>query len=45
VIAKIRERLSVSKQVMQKFDMAKFSLKLYDLESKEQFQLESQTGL
>jgi hypothetical protein len=41
VVAKIRERLRVSKQIMQKFCMERFSLKkLNEVDSKEQDQVE-----
>jgi hypothetical protein len=40
VVAKLRERLSVSKRVAQKFDMQRFDLrKLNDAEVKEQYQV------
>jgi hypothetical protein len=40
VAAKLRERLSVSKRVAQKFDMQRFDLrKLNDAEVKEQYQV------
>jgi hypothetical protein len=46
VAAKLRERLSVSKRVAQKFDMHRFGLrKLNDAEVKEQCQVKLQTGL
>jgi hypothetical protein len=39
-LQKLWERLSVSKQAMQKFDMGKFNLKkLNDIEVKEQYQV------
>ena len=41
VVAKVRERLAVSKQVAQKLDGEKFNLrKLKDLEVKKQYQIE-----
>jgi hypothetical protein len=41
VIAKLRERLAVSKQAAQKFDGEKFNLrKLNELEVKEKYQIE-----
>ena len=41
VVAKVRERLAVSKQAAQKFDGERFNLrKLKDLEVKKQYQLE-----
>jgi hypothetical protein len=44
VLAKVRERLAVSKRTMQKFVVEKFSFnKLNELESKEHYQVKSQT--
>jgi hypothetical protein len=41
VVAKLRERISVSKRVRQKFDLERFGLKkLDDLEVKEKYQVE-----
>jgi hypothetical protein len=41
VVAKVRERLAVSKQRSQSFDMERFNLKkLNDVEGKEQFRVE-----
>ena len=41
VVAKVRERLAVSKQEAQKFDGERFNLrKLKDLEVKKQYQIE-----
>jgi hypothetical protein len=41
VVAKVRERLAVSKQTMQKFDMERFNLKKLDeVEGKEQYRVE-----
>jgi len=41
VVAKVRERLAVSKQAAQKFDGKKFNLrKLNDLEVRKQYQTE-----
>jgi hypothetical protein len=46
VVAKVRERLSVSKRTKQKFDMGRFKLKkLSDIEVKEQYHVKSQTCL
>jgi hypothetical protein len=46
VVAKLRERLSVSKQATQKFDMESFDLKKpNNAEVKEQYQVKSETGL
>jgi len=46
VVVKVRQRLSESKQVAQKFDMERFNFqKLDDVEVKEQYQLKSQTGV
>jgi hypothetical protein len=40
-VAKLRERISVSKQARQKFDLENFDLKkLDDLEVKEKYQVE-----
>jgi hypothetical protein len=40
VVAKVRERLAVSKQAAQKFDMERFNLwKLGELEVREQYQI------
>jgi hypothetical protein len=40
-VAKVRERISVSKQVIQKFNLERFDLrKLDDIEVKEKYQLE-----
>ena len=41
MVAKVRERLAVSKQVAQKFDMERFNLrKLNELEVRKQYQIE-----
>jgi hypothetical protein len=41
VVAKVRERLAVNKQLSQRFDMERFNLKkLNDVEGKEQFRVE-----
>jgi hypothetical protein len=41
VVAELRERISVSKQAKQKFDLERFDLKkLVDVEVKEKYQLE-----
>jgi DNA repair ATPase RecN len=41
VVAKVRERLAVSKQTMQKFDIVRFNLKKLDnVEGKEQYWVE-----
>jgi hypothetical protein len=41
VVSKFRERVAVSKQVAQKFDVARFNLrKLSDLEDRKQYQIE-----
>jgi hypothetical protein len=46
VVAEVRERLAVSKQKMQKFDMERFSLKKLDeVEGKEQHQVEISISL
>ena len=46
VVAKVRERLAVSKQTVQKLDGERFNLKkLKDLEVKKQYQIRLQTGL
>jgi DNA repair ATPase RecN len=46
VAAKLRERLSVSKQIAQKSDMQRFDLKkLNDADIKEQYWAKLQTGL
>jgi hypothetical protein len=46
VIANVRERLAVSKQAAQKFDMERFNLrKLSETEIRKQHQITSQTGL
>jgi hypothetical protein len=40
LVTKVRKRLSVSKQVLQKFDMERFNLKkLNDMEVKEEYQV------
>jgi hypothetical protein len=40
-VAKLRERISISKQVRQKFDLERFDLKkLDDIEVKEKYQVE-----
>ena len=40
VVAKVRERLAVSKRATQKFDMERFNLrKLTDLEVRKQYQI------
>ena len=45
VVAKVRERLAVSKQEAQKLDGERFNLrKLKDLEVKKQYQIEIKTG-
>jgi hypothetical protein len=46
VVAKVRERLAVSKQAAQKFDGERFNLrKLNELEVKKSVRLRLQTGL
>jgi hypothetical protein len=41
VVAKLRERISVSKLARQKFDVERFDLKkLYDVEVKEKYRVE-----
>ena len=46
VVAKVRERLAVSKQAAQKFDVEIFDLrKLNELEVRKQYRLRLQTGL
>jgi len=46
VIAKVRERLAVGKQAAQRFDRQTFNLrKLNEPEVREQYQIETQTGL
>jgi hypothetical protein len=46
VIANVRERLAVSKQAAQKFDVERFNLwKLSEQEIRNQHQIRSQTGL
>ena len=46
MVAKVRERLAVSKQASQKLDGDRFNLrKLKDLEVKKQYQIVLQTGL
>jgi hypothetical protein len=41
VVAKVRERLAVNKQISQRFNMERFNLKmLNDVEGKEQFRVE-----
>ena len=46
VVAKVRERLAVSKQTAQKLEGERFNVrKLKDLEVKKQYQIEIQTGL
>jgi hypothetical protein len=46
VVAKVRERLAVNKQISQKFNMERFNLKkLNDVEGKENFVLRSQISL
>jgi hypothetical protein len=45
-VAKLRERISVSKQSRQKSDLERFDLKkLDDIEVKEKYQVESQIDL
>jgi hypothetical protein len=40
-VAKLRERISVSKQASQKFDLERFDLKKFnDIEVKEKYQME-----
>jgi hypothetical protein len=40
-VAKLRDRISVTKQVRQKFDLERFDLKIFDdVEIKEKFQVE-----
>jgi hypothetical protein len=42
VVAKLRERISVSKRARQKFDLERFYLrKLYDVEGKEKYHVEN----
>ena len=46
MVAKVRERLAVSKQAAQNFDWERFNLrKLNDLEVRKQYRLRLQTGL
>jgi hypothetical protein len=46
VVAELRERLSVSKQAAQKFDMDRFNLRnLNDVEIKEEYGVKSQIRL
>ena len=46
VVAKVRERLAVRKQVAQKSNGGRFNLrKLIDLKVRKQYQIEIQTGL
>jgi hypothetical protein len=46
VVAKLRERISVSKRARQKFDLERFDLKkLLNLEVKAQYQVETSNGL
>jgi hypothetical protein len=46
VVAKVRQRLSVSKQAVQNFDLERFNLKkLNDVNSENTFMLKSQIGL
>jgi hypothetical protein len=41
VVAKVRERLAVNKQILQRFHMERFNLKkLKDIESKEKYRVE-----
>jgi hypothetical protein len=45
VVAKVRERLSVSKRAAQKFDIERFNLKnINDVEAKEEYQVKPQIG-
>jgi hypothetical protein len=39
-MAKLRDRISVSKQASQKFDLGRFDLKNLDVEVKEKYQVE-----
>jgi hypothetical protein len=46
VVAKVREKLAVSKQVTQNFDVERFNIrKLNELEFRKQYQIKSQTTL
>jgi hypothetical protein len=46
VVAKVREKLSVSKEAAQKFDGETFNLgKLNELQARKQYQMRLQTGL
>jgi len=46
VVAKVRERLALSKQAAQKFEVERFNLrKLNELEVRNKIRLRSQTGL
>jgi len=46
VVAKVRERLAVSKQAAQSFDGERFNLrKLNELEVRKEYQIEITTGL
>jgi hypothetical protein len=46
VVAKVRERLAVSKQIVKKMDVEKFNLKqLNEEEVKEQYQVQSKISL
>jgi hypothetical protein len=45
LVAKVRERLTVNRQRLQRFDMERFNLKkLNEVEGKEQFHVEASNG-